>query len=244
MLKSKFLFAFFVFCLMAPLILAASCGKQQVPETKVDIIGTTPEQLERLETFDTQLSNIKDEGTAKTAITTFADYVEGPASSGAAASSVRIFSTSRIDQLAKLEAKGRQKLAKGGVSASSVGTEEGLTTIEKVSETLNLVKDSSIPDISPDEVQSIQNAVRSELPNIYPKSSPLAEGDSPQTLSAEEGNIPEPQPAPPTNVITPIEAMVIGYVLVSGDNGSAGPGAYKDKLPPEKVETFLNGALQ
>jgi hypothetical protein len=224
------LFLCFLFIIVLPLV--SSCGKGvSRPETQIGIIEQTAREA-RLEKFDTQLAAIKDESTAKTAITTFADYVEGePSGLGASASSVRILSVGLIDRLAKIEVTSRQRIL-GNAKATSVSSEEGLITIDKLTEAINAAKDPAAPEIKKDDVEFIQAGVRSELPHIVAGSS--TNGESVQMLSTNDTT------PTSTNVITPIEALVIGYAIATGDDGSAEPGTYKNNLPQEKVETFID----
>jgi len=201
------------------------------PTTVVDDLGPTAQE-ERLANFDGQLGKIHDESTAKTALTTLADYVEGsPEATGPGASSVKLFSANLIDKLAQLEVKSRQMIA-GGVKASDVNAEEGVITIDKVTKSLNQAKDPSIPEIQSSSVEFLQAGIRSELPNIAPS----AAQNGPGASSAGD-------PAK-TNIITPIEALVIGYVAGSGDDGSAGPGANKNSIQGQKVTTFIDQIIE
>ena len=208
----------FLWFLMMGLVIPmlAGCGNQaQLPQSQAAVVDTSVRDA-RLAQFDEQLGNISNENTAKTAITTFANYVEGDPANGVSTSSLRIFSVSLIDRLAKLEVEARKNI-QGGVSASAATSAEGTITIDKVTEAVNSAKDPSVLEIKASDVEFIQAGIRSELPNITPA---------------------------PSEVVTPVEAMVIGYVMASGDDGSSAPGAHKDEMPDSKVNTFIDNVLE
>jgi hypothetical protein len=228
MLKNKLLLLalFIAFCV--PLI--AGCGNQNVaPQTEVAIVDQNTREA-RLGKFDNQLADIKDEDSAKVAINTFANYVEGEAANSVSASSVRVFSVDRIDRLAKLELAARRNIL-SGMKASDTASAEGVISLDQVAAALNTAKDPSLPEIKKEDVEFIQAGIRSELPNIAPTSADNTV--SVQSLSGTEQSA-------PSNVITPTEALVIGYVVASGDDGSAGPGSCREKLPQDQVNTFLD----
>ncbi|MFA5840187.1 MAG: hypothetical protein WC890_06000 [Candidatus Margulisiibacteriota bacterium] len=227
MKRKKIVFLGMILCLYVPLL--ANCG--QAPQAKVEVVEMTARE-ERMQDFNNQLTNISDESSAATAITSFADYVEGTSATGeVSVSAVRIFSNDTISQLAKLEVRTRQVMA-GGISATAAES-EGLITVDKVTEAANLAKDSSVTNISSDEIAFIQAGVRSELPGIVPTDSNAeisASGVHASSVSA--------------GVVTPIEALVIGYVMASGDDGSADPGENQEKVTNDKVGTYVENIIE
>jgi hypothetical protein len=217
-----------LFCLLLAWLLPfmANCG--QTPPTKVEVIDLGARE-ERLENFNNQLANISDESSAQAAITSFAEYVEGePAAGENNPNAMRAFSVDTISRLARLEITGRQKLL-GGMSIAAADS-DGIISLEKFTDAANAVKDASVPTISSGEVELIQAGIRSDLPNL-----------APGTTSPEGTTGPDDPPKNhrPVEAMTPLEALVVGYVMASGDDGSAGPGANKGNLPEEKISQFI-----
>ena len=201
------------------MVAVASCG--QAPQSQVEVVELSARD-ERMQDFNNQLTNISDEASAANAINSFANYVEGTSgASGLSANSVQMFSTDTVSRLAKLEMKTRQSMA-CGISAAAA-EEEGLITVDRVTGAVNEAKDSSVRSISTEEVQFIQAGIRSELPGIIP--------------STAGANL-------SSGIVTPIESLVIGYVLASGDDGSADPGGKKDLIPGEKVNTYVEKVIE
>ncbi len=227
MKRKEIVFLGMLLCFYVPLL--ANCG--QAPQAQVEVVEMTARE-ERMQDFNNQLTNISDESSATTAITSFAGYVEGTSTTGeVSVSAVRIFSNDTISQLAKLEVRTRQAMA-GGISATAAET-EGLITVDKVTEAANLAKDSTVSSISSDDIAFIQAGVRSELPGIVPI-------DSNAELSASGVHASSAS----AGVVTPIESLVIGYVLASGDNGSADPGANQDKITADKVGLYIDKIVE
>ena len=203
------------------------CGQHhQGPVTEVEVVKQTAKDA-RLEKFDKQLAEIHDEASAATAITTFADYVEGD---GPKAASVRIFSTSLIGRLAKLEVTARRNIV-AGVVAASVAEQQGVVTLTKVAAALNSAKDPSWSDVSKADIEYISSGVRSEIPHITPE------------LPTWEGEVAGASVNDKSDIITPTEALVIGYVLASGDDGDAEPGSKASELQNDKVQIFVNEVI-
>lgn len=228
MKRKEIVFLGMLLCLYVPLL--ANCG--QTPQANVEVVEMTARE-ERMQDFNNQLTNVSDESSATTAITSFAGYVEGCSASGeVSASAVRLFSTDTISQLAKLEVKTRQAMVEG-ISAAAAES-EGLITVDKVTEAANSAKDSTVTGISSDEIAFIQAGVRSELPGIVPAES--SSGASASGVHASGNSAYE--------VVTPIEALVIGYVLASGDDGSADPGANQDKITADKVGSYVEKIVE
>jgi hypothetical protein len=205
--------------LVSLVILTAGCGKTL--DTKGGVSNndiSIPVKVDNasVKELDSKLGAINDEQSASAAVTYFMDYVDSRldrSASGMSTSSVKdLMSPERIKYMADAE-----MAARGGQTIMTVGggTIDPSVDIGNITDTINrLGKDQHIR-VTDELIKTAKVAAESSLPNMNPKS---------------------------RSAMTPLEAMVISYSLMSGDDGTASPESVK--LPIEKVQQFVDVVTQ
>jgi hypothetical protein len=171
--------------------------------------------------FNQQLEDIKDQPSAEKAVNSFVDYVGtrvkptfGPGASSSA-QAIRAFMTPAfIKEVAR-----REVLIRGGATASDADTSEEVVTplinVGVITDQVNALGADQGLWVDDATVTSVKAAVEGSIPNLNP-----------------DGNL----------GMTPLNAMVVGYALVSGDNGTA--SAESVNIPSDKMSAFVNTVSQ
>jgi hypothetical protein len=91
-------------------------------------------------------------------------------------------------------------------------------TPEKLAKKINkLAKETGANKITEKEVELVQTVVRNQMPHITSN--------------------------PNNEAMSPFEAMVVTYALVTGDDGNAKPGSMKVNMTQNQINTFINDIL-
>lgn len=202
------------------------CGTKNTGVTTVDKPVIAIVSNAQTKQFNQQLGAIKDQQSAETAVNSFVDYVgtrvkpTGGATDGhgVAAAAIRAFMTPPVvSAIAR-----RELIARNIVSATASGTDDGtdaaplpLVDTSTLTNTVNQLGADQGVRVDSDTVDSAKTAVEGSIPNLNP------------TGSAG---------------MTPLNAMVVGYALTSGDDGTA--SAESVPLPTDKVNAFMNVITQ
>jgi hypothetical protein len=172
---------------------------------------------QRLTRFNDQLGAISDEASAEKAFDEFSSYVNtrvNKESSYGKQAGLSIQTNGLKMRLAEIEAAKRSSRL-SGLSAGQVGPS---IDAKKIAGTINSLADGATEEtVSCEGIEIIQHEVRKDLPNI-------AADNSTQ--------------------MTPMEALVIGYVMYSGDDGSAAAGTVQLDIPQDKVEKFMEKIIE
>lgn len=92
-------------------------------------------------------------------------------------------------------------------------------TPEKLAKKMNrLAKETGARDVSAEEVEIMQQAVRSQMPHIAAN--------------------------PANKAMSPFEAMAVTYALVTGDDGNAKPGSMKVNITQKQLDVFIQDILE
>lgn len=92
-------------------------------------------------------------------------------------------------------------------------------TPEKLAKKMNkLAKETGAPHVTAKEVEIMQQAVRNQMPNIAAN--------------------------PANTAMSPFEAMVVTYAMVSGDDGNAKPGSRNLNITQKQLDTFTKEILE
>jgi hypothetical protein len=194
------------------------CGRDfsSTSNSNFELIDYHPKN-EKLAKFNQDLGNITDESTAEKTIVEFADYVNSRAQINCnykSNKSISTMSSKIISKLAEIESKKRIAKSKG-LSVKEAGPE---ITPKKVAESMNaLINQGTQEAVNEQGVSIIQTEIRKELPNLAIDNS---------------------------NQMTPLEAMVIGYVMYSNDDGCATPESVALNVDQEKTEEFMEKIIE
>jgi hypothetical protein len=197
------------------------CGANKDDKGNVTILNKpVPVIADNAQTkqFNQQLGEIKDQPSAEKAVNSFVDYVGTrvkPSGSGAGAQAIRAFMTPNfIKEVAR-----REVLARGGATAFDAdGSDEVVTPLINVgviTDSVNALGADQNLRVDDATVTSAKAAVEGSISNLNP------------------GN---------NDGMTPLNAMVVGYALVSGDNGTA--SAESVDIPADKMSAFVNTVSQ
>lgn len=215
-MRHRWLMFFLMFAIMT---IAYGCAK--VANTANDIAASIlPVKADNpvVNEFNKQLGEIKDEPTAEKAVNSFFNYVGSRIDKKTAGVTAQYLQTLIKPALIKDIAKQELAVRIGNISILSTGNdteEKPLIDIGTITDNLNeLGKDEGIKT-DDESIVKAKIAVEESLPN----------------LNQEK-----------RSTMTPLEAMVIGYSAVSGDNGTAPPDSVK--LPVDKVNTFIENITQ
>jgi len=195
-------------------ISANGCGsmtetKGDVTERAYSMKADNPQVRE----FNKQLGEISSEATAERAVNSFVGYVDSRLDKSAFGMSVQslgdLIGPDLIKNMAKKEAIARN--VGGGLQE---GEEGGYTAplidVGTITDNLNQLGSTEGIRINDEIVSSVQVAVEQSIPNINADSKPG---------------------------MTPLEASVVAYTLVSGDDGTATQESVK--LPADKIGAFV-----
>jgi hypothetical protein len=213
-------------CLVSIAILALGlsaygCGAGKDAKGSVIILNKpVPVVADNAQTkqFNQQLGEIKDQPSAEKAVGTFVDYVGTrvkPSGSGPGAQAIRALMTPDfIKQVAR-----REVLARGGAAAADADASGEVVTplinIGVITDSVNALGADQGLRVDDAAVTSAKAAVEGSVPNLNP------------------GN---------NDGMTPLNAMVVAYALVSGDDGTA--SAESVDIPADKLNSFVDTVSQ
>ena len=212
-----------LFALML-MVLCSGCGQSAnvasndatADEVKdeVKIIDEIPKD-QRLNEFNEALGVVTDEVSATSAVEMFVDYVD-----------------SRLIKNDEVQARGNGNEILSDELISSIARKQAQVnnvmargesvsligiTPENVSENINSLVNEDQSGVSEELVADVQSEVRKELPNL---------------ASDENENM------------KPIEALVVGYVIYSGDDGGAGEASVDLGASNEQIQQYVENILE
>lgn len=203
----------------AVLVIALSgCGNKLLQaQGQNEVVAKNPHNPQ-LADLNAKLGAIVDEKTALEAVDTFSGYVISHLDKeipGNAEVKISAIPVSLRENFAKVESAARLKLA--GASSSGAA-EEDLVSLEKLQDVLEEVQpESRRIEIDKTQIASTQKVLREAIPN-------LTSTDSEQ--------------------MTPLEASIITYHMLTGDDGSGAAGIYPLEATPEKLNEFAGKLTQ
>lgn len=224
---------FSLFLITASFLFMQGCsnmldGKNSGGNSSVENIPKT--EAKTVVVFDQKLSQIENQETAEDAVNYFADYAISnrvertytPKQKTSTLVAASIKSTSPIDSsvlssFATIEAKARGKSNNSHISQSlrvqSLEEDDDLITITKLTSVVNQLKVAEeVSGFSEEEIRNNQRIIRENIPH-------LASTDS--------------------ELMTPLEASVIMYYIVTGDDGSKPQGSSPLTADNEDIQKFM-----
>lgn len=165
--------------------------------------------------FNKQLGEISSEASAEKVVNGFVNYVDSRlVKSGASIQSLNsLLKPEVLKEMARKEAEAR------GAGEMSIASEDEppaqLLDIGTITDNINSLGRSDGVRVDDDTVATVKTAAEESIPNINPEK--------------KDG-------------MTPLEACVIGYALVSGDDGTATNESVD--LPVEKISKFVENITQ
>jgi len=195
--------------------LANGCGSMtetrgDVTERAYSMKADNPQVRE----FNKQLGEISNEATAERAVNSFVGYVDSrldKSGSGMSTQSLgALLGPAVMKEMARKEAQARNVDGAGICSEGEEGFTEPLIDVGTITDNLNQLGSTEGIRINDDIVSTVQVAVEQSIPNINAESKPG---------------------------MTPLEASVVAYTLVSGDDGTATQESVK--LPADKIGVFV-----
>jgi hypothetical protein len=201
-----------VFCLLLSLFLPA-LGCGSSTQQKND---TARANNPAIREFNQQLGEIKDQPSAEKAVNTFVGYVDSRLNKGATAQSLRALMTDYlVSAVARQELLTRQGKPVTDLSANDPQAVKPPIDIGTVTDKVNELGTSEGIRVDDETVQTVKTAVESAIPNLNPEG------------KAE---------------MTPLNALVLGYAIGSGDDGSAKEDSLK--IPADKMSAFVETVTQ
>ena len=196
------------------MIFAGGCGQTGSTGNVSDNSYPVKVDNPQVSAFNTQLGAISDEASAENTVNAFVGYVDSKLDKSASSS------TSSFAALIKPETiKGlamQENINRGAsVSDTSNGNKAVLIDIGKITDSINRLGSMEGVKVTDAMITKVRLAVETSLPNINPNGKFL---------------------------MTPMEASVIGYVAVSGDDGTAKAGSVK--IPEDKMNQFVEMLLK
>jgi hypothetical protein len=194
------------------------CGNHPLePQGKNEIVAKNPNNP-KLADLSAKLGTVKDEATALEAVNVFADYVisklDKNIPGNEGVKGCALSDTLRA-KFAKVETAARLKMA--GLSAAGADEKE-LVSPQKLEAVLEDVQsDSGGVAVTASQISSTQKVLREAVPN-------LASTDS--------------------NKMTPLEASIITYHMMTGDDGSDSGDALPLQASVPKVNEFADKLIE
>jgi len=193
---------------------ASGCGnmnetKGEVNENSYVMKADNPQVQE----FNKQLGEISNEATAERAVNSFVSYVDSRLDKSGSGMSIQslgaLLGPDAVKKMVKQEALTRNV---GGYEIRSEGgSVTPLLDVGIVTDNINTLGSTEGIRVDDETVAKAQIAVEESIPNINPDKS---------------------------TGMTPLEASVIAYALVSGDDGAATTGSIK--LPEDKANSYAD----
>ncbi|HAR63616.1 MAG TPA: hypothetical protein DF296_08485 [Candidatus Margulisbacteria bacterium] len=182
----------------------------------------TPLQSSKVLEFDKKLGEVKDEQTAQAAVGFFANQVASnmistsTTSKGISTQSIKTLSSpSLIQKFAHIEAVARSK--KSGISIQSLVENNDMVTVEKLTDIMNTMQPIDVAGkLTVEDVRNTQQVIRDNIPNLASNQ---------------------------TTAMTPLEASVITYYVLTGDDGSGKSSTEKLYASNEDVQKFTEKIL-
>jgi len=201
---------------LAMAISANGCGnlnetKGDVNENSYVMKADNPQVRE----FNKQLGEISDEASAEKAVGSFVGYVDSRIDRSASGMTVKslgaLLGADVIKEMARKEAMARNVGGNEICSTGDEGSVSPLLDIGTITDNINQLGSTEGIRVDDETVAKAQIAVEESIPNINPDKS---------------------------TGMTPLEASVIGYALVSGDDGTATTESIK--LPEDKANSYAD----
>ncbi len=203
---------------MALVFLVSGCG--QMTGTRGDVTEKTfisKANNPQVREFNKQLGAISDEASAGNAVNSFVGYVGSRLDKSASGTTVQslgaLLSPAVLQKIAKKEALARK--VGSSVCSDDNSDAASLVDVGTITDNINALGASGGVKVDDDIVSKVQTAVESSMPNINPDNNPG---------------------------MTPLEASVVGYTLVSGDDGTA--SAESVSIPVDKMNDFVGSITQ
>ena len=210
----KMRYIILLICLMMAFS-ANGCGsmtetKGNVTEKAYSMKADNPQVKE----FNKQLGEISSEATAERAVNSFVGYVDSRLDKSGPGMSTQslgaLLGPAVMKEMARKEAQARNVDGAGICSEGEEGYTTPLIDIGTITDNVNQLGSTEGVRVDDETVSQVQVAVEQSVPCINP------DGGS---------------------GMTPLEASVVGYALVSGDDGTATQESVK--IPVEKVGAFV-----
>ena len=192
---------------------ASGCGNMN--ETKGDVSENSyvmKADNPQVQEFNKQLGEISNEATAERAVNSFVSYVDSRLDKSGSGMSIQslgaLLGPDAVKKMVKQEALTRNV---GGYEiCSEGGSITPLLDVGIVTDNINTLGSIEGVSIDDETVATAKTAVEESIPNINP--------------GKNDG-------------MTPLEASVIAYAIVSGDDGTATNESVK--LPADRINTFV-----
>ena len=200
-------------------ISANGCGNMN--ETKGDVSENSyvmKADNPQVQEFNKQLGEISNEASAERAVNSFVGYVDSrldKSGSGMSTQSLgALLGPAVMKEMARKEAQARN-VDGAGIYSEEEGSTTPLIDIGTITDNVNQLGSTEGVRVDDETVSKVQVAVEQSVPCINPES---------------------------RSGMTPLEASVIGYTLVSGDDGTATQESVK--IPVEKVGAFVENITE
>ncbi|MFA4858603.1 MAG: hypothetical protein WC901_08005 [Candidatus Margulisiibacteriota bacterium] len=204
-------------CLFVVGLVCAGCGNQKLSDAQsesVQVFKEVPKD-ERLSEFNDAFGKVSNEASAQAALGIFVEYVNSRVKTDATISARGNDAPFVSDDLiAKIAQKQASAMALAARGGDS--SQVGISA-RKIAQTINSLTVEGQAAVPEEVVQEIDARVREALPN-------LAKNDS--------------------SLMQPIEAVVVGYVIHTGDDGGAGPSSVQVSASSEQVEQFVEKVIE
>ena len=203
---------------LATAFAASGCGnmnetKGEVNENSYVMKADNPQVQE----FNKQLGEISSEATAERAVNSFVSYVDSRLDKSGSGMSVQ--SLNALLGPAVMKNMARKEAVARGAGGMSIAAEDEppaqLLDIGTITDNINSLGRNEGVRVDDDTVMTVKAVAEESIPNMNPEK---------------------------TDGMTPLEACVIGYALVSGDDGTA--SAESVKLPADKMSNFVDNVAQ
>lgn len=211
----KYTVTWTIILIAASVISVSGCGKWANTTGNITAYEKTmPIKVDnpQVKEFNKQLGEIKDEPSAEKAVNSFVNYVDSRLDRSTCGASIQSLSSlirpEVVKDIAKREAQARNA---GGISMmSDTANAEPLLDVGTITDNINSLGSGEGIRVDDETVTTAKTVVEGSIPNINPDNRPG---------------------------ITPLEAAVVGYALVSGDDGTASQESVK--LPADKINSFV-----
>jgi hypothetical protein len=207
----------YIILLVCLAIVFSACGCGNMNEAKGDVNENSyvmKADNPQVREFNKQLGEISNEASAERAVNSFVGYVDSrlyKSGSGMSTQSLgALLGPAVMKEMARKEAQARNIDGAGICSEGDEGYTTPLIDIGTITDNVNQLGSTEGVRVDDETVSKVQVAVEQSVPCINP--------------DGRSG-------------ITPLEASVIGYALVSGDDGTATQESVK--IPVEKVGAFV-----
>lgn len=199
---------------LAAVVLVSGCGS--MTEAKGDVSERTfvlKADNPQVQKFNSQLGEISNEASAENAVNSFVGYVDSRLDRSTTGTTAQSLNATLTPTVIKKMAMKEVQARKAGKSICSEGDNtapDALIDIGAITDSINQLGASESVRVDDDTVSKAQAAVEQSMPNINP----------------DQGS-----------GMTPLEASVVGYALVSGDDGTASQESVK--IPADKIGDFV-----